>query len=112
MSVGGNAISRLERGEGFPKAEGLFALAKFFDVNLHDLVYRDIEASGLSPKGSRIDEDEVARLVLKLNLQIDRLTEEIIERADPNDLDRLREYRNELIRRHPDKAAELGIEPE
>lgn len=104
-----NSIGRLERGQGFPKVEGLLKMVEIFEVNLHDLVFTDLANEDGKPPRVQREDPEVAMTVLRLNLEIDRMAKEIIQRADPNDLGELERFRAELIRRNPERARALGI---
>jgi hypothetical protein len=99
---------RYESGIAYPTFEKLVAIQQLFDVNLHDLVFTDMEKY---PNGapSEKPDPQLERTVLRLNREIDRLSAEVIAKADPEDLEGLKRYRADLIKRFPEQARALGI---
>lgn len=111
LGVGPTAISKIERGDGYPSVESLLKLVDVFEVNLHDLVFEDLtNGKPPTPRYNAMSHEEVAKLVMRLNLELDRMKDAIIQRADPDDLDELRRFRAELIQRDPVRARQFGID--
>lgn len=82
-----------------------------FHINLHDLVFTDL---GKYPNGEPSTKREpaanVQRVITRLHLEIDGLAADVIARANPEDLEGLMKFREELIDKYPETARDLGIE--
>lgn len=78
----------------YPRFEGLLALAKLFNVNLHDLIMLDLS------------EEEPRAFDEKDNDASDERVEELNQLLRQ----RVRVLEREILRKDPDLARELGIE--
>lgn len=100
-----------ERGKAYPKFETLVKIVEHFHINLHDLVFTDL---GKYPNGEPSTKREpaanVQRVITRLHLEIDGLAADVIARANPEDLEGLMKFREELIDKYPETARDLGIE--
>lgn len=99
---------RYESGIAYPTFEKLVSIQRLFQVNLHDLVFTDLEKY---PNGAPAPEPDefTAMVITRLNRELDELSAQVIARADPDDLEELKALRADLIRRFPEQARRLGI---
>jgi transcriptional regulator with XRE-family HTH domain len=67
LNVTGSQITAYEKGASYPKFEGLVKLCEIFQVNLHDLVYTDLEHQ--APKG----EEDLLAVIQKLETEVEAL---------------------------------------
>lgn len=88
----------------------LTKIVDYFQINLHDLVYTNLSVhpQGLYAKREKMD-PRTERVIARLNREIDKLAEDVIRRATPEDLVGLMQLRAELIDKYPETAREYGI---
>lgn len=103
-----SAYGSFERGSTYPLFKSLVQIVELFQVNLHDLVFTDLEKY---PNGAPAPEPDefTAMVITRLNRELDELSAQVIARADPDDLEELKALRADLIRRFPEQARRLGF---
>lgn len=108
ISANPTIITRYENDTSRPTFEILIAIQQLFQVNLHDLVFTDLEEHPTGAPPTKPD-PALERTVVRLNRELDELSAQVIAKADPEDLEGLVAYRAELIKRFPEQARALGI---
>ncbi len=94
LSVNVNQVGKYINESSYPRFEGLLALAKLFDVNLHDLIMLDLTKD--QPRAfDEKDNDASDERIEELN-QLLRQRVKILER--------------EILKDNPELAKQLGIE--
>jgi transcriptional regulator with XRE-family HTH domain len=109
LGVVHTTVGGYERGKSFPSFEQLIALQKILKVNLHDFVYTDLSVHPSGLTESQEKDERTERIITRLNIELDKKAEEIISRADPEDLEKLKALRAEYIDKYPGIAKKLGI---
>lgn len=95
IGVSSTQVGHYMKGKGYPRIEGLVALAKLFDVNVHDLILVNLEEEEARPFDHKAAEqpiDEQTELLNKLLMQ------------------RVLELEREMKENNPELAKKLGIE--
>lgn len=78
LGVAHTAIVTYEAGRGTPKFEGLLKIAEIFQVNVHDLIYKDLSAPDYKPTTAADD----AEVIKALEDRVHAL-ESVLKLSDP-----------------------------
>ncbi len=96
LGVSGTQVGNYLRGSSVPKLESLIEVAKFFDVNLDDLILKDLSKEVGRPFGAEGEDHASADATLD---RMNKLLEQ-----------RVAQLEEEMKRENPERARELGIE--
>lgn len=78
IGVSYTAIVTYEAGRGTPKFEGLLKIAEIFNVNVHDLIYKDLSDPNYKASGP----EDTGELVKALESRV-RALESVLKLSDP-----------------------------
>jgi transcriptional regulator with XRE-family HTH domain len=96
LNITPTQVGAYMKGKSFPKLEGVIEIARLFDINIDDLLLKDLSKESGRPFGAEGENKD------STDTTLDRMNQ-LLEQ-------RVKQLEEEIRKNDPDRARELGIE--